>query len=714
LTVPTGDPLSTAGYFERVVHQLEQQAERNRMHARRLSWLETELAILGELPGQSESGQSLLDLLVELLQRCLDGSGLSSGAIFLLNSAGELEQAAELGMTRAAKQRGGVDAATCTVLLGRVEPEGKSLLISSTSSEGRENAELLHRLGAQSVLVTPLHDADQLRGAMVLVSSRDELGEDWAAFASAIGHQMTRVILQAQDRARLEESEERYRHLAESAPIGIFEADLENRYQYVNPCWEQLSGWSLAETLGYGWQRAFRAEDVPALGELGFQATEGHPSSRDLLLVRPDGSECWVSVSISLRRAPNGAPAAFVGTVADISEQNRAEEALHHSEELLRQAQKMEAVGNLAGGIAHDFNNLLTAIIGFGQMGLNDGALSPAVRTYLEEVVRAGERAAILTGQLLAFSRRQVLRPETIDVNVAVADMGRLLSRVIGANVRLDTVLASEAPLVHADPGQIEQVILNLAVNARDAMPGGGHISIETHALEVDEERAAEYGVAPGPYVRIAVTDTGSGIAAEHLAKIFEPFFTTKPKGEGTGMGLATVYGIVKQSAGHIAVYSEVGRGTTFNIYLPRIEGTASAKEPSTPVVEALERGETVLLVEDEVGVRSLAQAVLEGAGYTVLVTEQPDQALALLKTHEGHIHLLLTDVVMPGMSGPDLAARVVESRPDIKVMFMSGYPGDALKLQGGIASDAAYLQKPFRPSGLRQKVREVLDALPT
>jgi len=391
------------------------------------------------------------------------------------------------------------------------------------------------------------------------------------------------------------------------------------------------------------------------------------------------------------------------GTQRDVTEQR-------HLEEQFRQSQKMEAVGQLAGGIAHDFNNLLTAILGNTQLLLRDLPPGDSKRGDVEEIRKASERAASLTRQLLAYSRRQMLQPEVLDLNVVVAEMDRMLRRLIGEHIALVTVLAPDLGRVRADPNQIEQVIVNLAVNARDAMPDGGKLMIETANLTLDESFAqAHLGSVAGEYALLAVTDTGTGMDATVRAHVFEPFFTTKEVGKGTGLGLATVYGIVKQSGGYISVYSEVGHGSTFKIYLPRIVATADA-------VGSVQKGgptrgtETVLVVEDEPAVLQLSQRALEAQGYVVLAASDPPAALRVVERHGGTIHLLLTDVVMPTMSGAELAERLVAQRPGIRVLYMSGYPGDAVVQHGALPSGSAFLQKPFSPDGLSRKVRDVLD----
>ena len=392
------------------------------------------------------------------------------------------------------------------------------------------------------------------------------------------------------------------------------------------------------------------------------------------------------------------------GTQRDVTEQRQLEEQF-------RQSQKMEAVGQLAGGIAHDFNNLLTAILGNTQLLLRDLPPGDAKRGDVEEIRKASERAASLTRQLLAYSRRQMLQPEVLNLNGVVAEMDKMLRRLIGEHIALVTVLAPDLGHVRADPNQLEQVIVNLAVNARDAMAQGGTLTIETANVDLDETYAQTHlGSVPGPHTMLAVTDTGVGMDAGVRAHLFEPFFTTKEVGRGTGLGLATVYGIVKQSDGYISVYSEVGRGSSFKIYLPRIATPSDA--PVGPQRGRPARGnETVLVVEDEPAVLTLSRRALETQGYVVLAASDATAALRIVERHGGTIHLLVTDVVMPGLSGRELADKLAAQRPGIRVLYMSGYPGDAVVEHGSLPAGSAFLQKPFSPDSLARKVRDVLDA---
>jgi PAS domain S-box-containing protein len=398
--------------------------------------------------------------------------------------------------------------------------------------------------------------------------------------------------------------------------------------------------------------------------------------------------------------------------LAHFLERKRAEQALHESEEKLRQAQKMEAVGRLAGGVAHDFNNLLTVILGYGNMVLGQLDENDPAREYVEEMTRAGERAASLTRQLLAFSRKQILAPRVLDLNSVVTEMHRLLERLIGENIHLSTILAPDLSPVRADPGQLEQVIMNLAVNARDAMPGGGKLLLETANVELDAAHARLFPeVRPGAYVMVAISDTGCGISEEVRPHLFEPFFTTKGPGMGTGLGLATVYGIVKQSEGHITVDSAPGQGTIFRIYLPVAAEEKAAAKPRTGL--PLKRGsERLLLVEDEEPVRRIARTALAANGYRVYEAADGEQALEVCRQLGGRIDLLITDVIMPGMNGRELADTLAEQYPALRVLFVSGYT-DTAALPEGVGEDNAFLQKPFTPSSLAKKVRQLLDGTP-
>lgn len=411
----------------------------------------------------------------------------------------------------------------------------------------------------------------------------------------------------------------------------------------------------------------------------------------------------WIPVSQDL----------YMHFAFDITESKRTEELLREKEEQFRQAQKMEAVGRLAGGIAHDFNNFLTAINGYTDLLFSRLNEADPLHFEVKEIRKAGKRAASLTRQLLAFSRKQVLQPKVLNLNTIISNVGNLLKRLIGADIELDTFLTEELGSVKADPGQIEQILMNLAINSRDAMPGGGKLTLETSNLEIKEDYIRENAlVRAGQYVSLAVSDTGCGMDDATKSRLFEPFFTTKEVGKGTGLGLATVYGIVKQSGGYIWCYTEINRGTTFKIYFPRVE----EKSEATPhkhifTKNALRGTETVLVVEDEDAVRQLVSNILEMKGYNVLQASNGAKALELSKHHKGPMHLVVTDIVMPGMTGPEVAKQISENRPDVKVLFTSGYSDGAIAHQGLLDGDAAFIEKPFGIELLAQKVREILDS---
>ncbi len=509
------------------------------------------------------------------------------------------------------------------------------------------------------------------------------------------------------------ESSEFNRQIIASAREGVIVYDRQLRYVVWNPFVEEMTGVRAEDIAG-----KFCLDVFPFLREQGIydllqRALAGETvSSPDFqYTIAASGKAGWAAGRYGPLLDAAGRIIGVIGTLRDITERKRTEETLRQQEEQLRQSQKMEAVGRLAGGIAHDFNNLLTVITGRGDLLLRRLPSEDPVRRDLELIKKTAERAAVLTRQLLAFSRKQMLQPKVLDLNAIVAGVAQMLQRLIGEHIDLVTALAPDLGLVKADPAQIEQIIVNLAVNARDAMPEGGRLTLETANVELDDAFvAANPGSSTGLYTVLAVSDTGEGMTPEVLAHIFEPFFTTKEVGKGTGLGLATVYGIVKQHDGYITARSAPGAGTTLRVYLRRIEERVEAAEPGlTPAGRAA--AATVLLVEDEQDLRLLATEILDGAGYAVLVAAGPSEALERAQLHRGPIHLLLTDVVMPGMSGRDLAERLVPLHPETKVLYMSGYTADAIVRHGVLNPGTNLLQKPFTPDALTGKVREVLTS---
>ncbi|MEP6572499.1 MAG: PAS domain S-box protein [Gemmatimonadota bacterium] len=449
-------------------------------------------------------------------------------------------------------------------------------------------------------------------------------------------------------------------------------------------------------------------ENVRRLASESIAAAKSYRS--DHRIMRPDGEVRVLYEQAEIARDEDGKPVRMVGTVQDITERKRAEDALRESEEQLRQAQKMEAVGRLAGGVAHDFNNLLTSLLGHADLAMAQLSAGSTLFEDLGEIKAAGLRAAALTQQLLAFSRKQVLEPKVIDLNTIVAGVGRMLSRLIGEDIELVTVLAPDLGQTKADPGQMEQVVINIAVNARDAMAEGGRLTLETSNVMFDPATlGARTSLVVGPYVMLTMTDTGVGMDAETVARIFEPFFTTKEVGKGTGLGLATVYGIVKQSGGHIGVQSHPGQGTTFRVYLPRVNEMPRAGEVRG-AGGGRDGSETLLLVEDEAAVRALVLRILVSRGYRVLVAEDAEKALVAASAHQGTIHLLVTDIVMPRLSGRRLAEQLCALRPELKVLYISGYTDNTLMHPEALENGRSFLQKPFTPDALTRKVREMLD----
>jgi two-component system cell cycle sensor histidine kinase/response regulator CckA len=505
---------------------------------------------------------------------------------------------------------------------------------------------------------------------------------------------------------RVEEALVRLRKAVDASGEVIFMTDREGIITFINPEFTRLYGYTEAEVVGKVTPRVLKGGTMQPQEYDNFWRTilAKRVVKGEFVNKTKAGKLVTVESSANPILDEQGKITGFLAIQRDATARKQLEDQL-------RQAQKMEAIGRLAGGVAHDFNNLLTIISGYGQLILEALPEKDPLRTQLTEVLKASERATSLTRQLLAFGRRQVLAPRVLDLNEVIADTEKMLRRLIGEDVEFVTVPGRELGHVKADPGQIEQVILNLAVNARDAMSEGGRLTIETSNVILDEAYADQHvSVQPGPYVMLAVSDTGCGMAPETHARLFEPFFTTKEKGKGTGLGLATVYGIVKQSGGYIWVYSELGQGTTFKVYLPKIQETVEVTP--APLMESPPAGgsETILLVEDDSSVRSLVHAVLESRGYKLLVARNGDDALFLAEQHKGPIHLLLTDVVMPGVSGRELAERLSPFHREMKILFMSGYTDNAIVHHGVLDANVRFLQKPFSPPALANKVRAVLD----
>jgi PAS domain S-box-containing protein len=494
--------------------------------------------------------------------------------------------------------------------------------------------------------------------------------------------------------------------LLESASQAIVSIDRGGRIVLANRRAEEIFGYSREELLGARIEmllpdskRAAHSHD--RADYFARPRTRPMGIGMDLAGRRKDGVEIPVEVSLSYVEIDEGVFA--IAFVSDISRRKHLEEQLMH-------AQKMEAVGRLAGGVAHDFNNMLTVISGYNRMILDELSTMDPMRGYAEEILKAADRAAALTNQLLAFSRRQIMQPRVINVNAVMIQTQKMLQRLIGEDIELVLKLGANAGNIKADPGHVEQAIVNLAVNARDAMPLGGRLTIETAAVTLDEHYARTHmGVKPGDFTMIAVGDTGHGMDAETRRHIFEPFFTTKEKGKGTGLGLATVYGMIKQTGGDIWVYSEPGQGTTFKLYFPRVSEPVPESNGDDAALARHSGGETVLVVEDETAVRELTVRILQQLGYTILTASSGAEALVLSQTHAGHIDLLLTDVVMPNMSGRQLADQLQANRPATKVLYLSGYTEDAVVHHGVLDAGVDFLPKPFSREGLSKKMREVL-----
>jgi two-component system, cell cycle sensor histidine kinase and response regulator CckA len=579
------------------------------------------------------------------------------------------------------------------------------IMISGMGDEAAAIASL--KLGAADYVTKRDGYLNQLQYAIERAIAHDRLGR--------LSEQLrAELIERKQVEDALRDSESRFRDIFERSTIGKSMTGSDGKILKVNQAFADMLGLSIEELQRVTLFEITHPDDVVKSRECLRSLLVGERMSyrMEKRYKHRDGHWVFSDTSATLLRNGQGDLRYIIVSVVDISARKQFEAEREKLEEQLRISQRMEGIGRLAGGIAHDFNNLLSVILCSTDFALESAREDDRVREELLEVKKAGERAAALTRQLLAFSRKQVLQPVALDLNQIVVGIEKMLHRILGEDIDYMQVLAPDLGVVWADPGQIEQVLMNLIVNARDAMPAGGKLTLETSNVELDEDYAARHvAVKPGAYVQLVVTDTGCGMDATTKARLFEPFFTTKEQGKGTGLGLSTVYGIVKQSGGNIWVYSELGLGTTFKIYLPRLESAVAAAPMIKAAMTCTVGTETILVVEDEEAIREIAKRILYLAGYTVLAAANADDALLICKAHQGKIHLLLTDVVMPQMGGRMLAERLTLACPGIKVLYMSGYTDDAIAHHGTLDAKTHFIAKPFSAAELTKKVREVLDS---
>jgi two-component system cell cycle sensor histidine kinase/response regulator CckA len=574
-----------------------------------------------------------------------------------------------------------------------------------------DETELAAQMRAMAKIKTAsLHKRDEARRLAALVAERTrELEQSRTDALNLLADLRVENEARRKTEMALRESEEKYRTLFDSAGDAIFIHDVDGRILATNTAACERYGYTQSQLLSMTVamvDNPAHAAHAPARiarlmeeGALQFETEHRHRDGR------------VISVDVNARRIAWSGQTATMSICRDITERKRAEAEHRRLEEQFQVSQKMEAIGSLAGGVAHDFNNLLTVILNYTGFAIEKVGKGDPLWELLVEVKKAGERAAALTRQLLAFSRKQVLALQVLDLNQLVANLEKMLRRLIGEDIHLEQRLAPDLGRIKADPGQIEQVIMNLVVNARDAMPDGGKLTIETSNIDLDEEYATRHlAVTPGPHVLLAISDSGCGMDAATLKRLFEPFFTTKAQGKGTGLGLSTVYGIVKQSGGDIQVYSEVGKGTTFKVYLPRMSDDEKPEELKTTGERPAVGHETILLVEDEAALREVVERMLRAMRYKVLKAASGSEALRIGQQYQSEIHLLLTDVVMPQMSGRQLAEQLIGQRPSMRVLYMSGYTDDAIVHHGVLDPGTEFISKPFTSADLARKVRDTLD----
>lgn len=594
-------------------------------------------------------------------------------------------------------------------LLSRIEYILSNRQLRASSKMGLEMEIVLggkkHRITSErqqilDLLISTYEDAVHLNSE--LIEKQDELSRLTEELEKRVQERTKALKSEVEVRKQTEERLRQLASIVESTEDAVISTDVNGVVRIWNEAAVQLFGYSAREAQGRDISFITSSEDREAFHQYIARAQLGDSQRFEGWIVSKGGKRIAVSVTASPVRNDNSTVSGVSAIIRDLTERRLLEEQL-------RQSQKLEALGALAGGIAHDFNNLLSVILGYGELALDRLKDDNPVRRQIIQMRAAADKAASLARQLLAFSRRQVLEPRVLDLNSVVSGLEKILRRVIGENIELKIDLATDLGHVKADPTRVEQIIMNLVVNARDAMPIGGRLSISTGNCELDEEYVRKHSsTQPGSYVMIGVSDSGAGIPPEIQSRIFEPFFTTKGPGKGTGLGLSTVYGIVKQSGGHIWVYSEVGKGTTFKIYLPRVQEKISANSKPQEEVD-LSGTETVLLVEDAAHLRELAREFLSNSGYRVIEASNGAEALELAAQHQGQIDLLLTDVIMPGMSGAELARKVMEARPSVQVIYASGYTADAISQHGVLDEGVVLIEKPYTRDKLLRKIREVL-----
>ena len=697
--------------YEEAVHLNEDLKAREEQLAR----ANRTLAGLYRIAKTLNTATSEQEVVEQVLERAIELPGVQAGWIILREGDAAFRLAGARGLPPALHAPGAMEG---DCLCRRRLLSGELSQVANIQECERLQKAQGDTRGLRCHASIPLWVGDRTVGLMNLVGSQEGLFRDEELqVLNGIGNQIALALARTQLHAELERrveertaalqrSEERYRTLTESAEDVIFVLDREARVEYINTAGASHFGAPSDRIVGRRLSDLFPADVAEPLGANvdRVYGTGKSVRTEDRLLLQ--NREQWFDMRLVPIKEQHETFRTIFGIGRNITEQRRLTQQF-------QQAQKMEAVGQLAGGVAHDFNNLLSAILGYSELLLEEMSEDDRRRQDLEQIQKAGRSAELLTRQLLAFSRKQILEPVVLDLNDIVGNVDRMVRRLIGENIKVIARLDPELGRVKADAGQIEQIIVNLAVNARDAMPEGGTLTIETANVDLDEHYAHTHpSTIPGRHVMLAVSDTGTGMDEQTQSHLFEPFFTTKEKGKGTGLGLATVYGIVKQSGGSIWVYSEPGHGTSFKIYLSRVEGAAAGPPVAARLSVRTPTGtETVLLVEDHDGLRALARKILERYAYIVLEAANGDEALRIGESHHGTIHLLLTDVVMPGMSGHALADRLSVLRPAMRCLYTSGYTDDAIVHHGVLAAGTAFLQKPYTPETLARKVRAVLDA---
>lgn len=696
-------------YYHRVIRQLERQAAMNADLSQQCLLQAAALSVLSSASDALIENRRAEFSLPEIFSQCLDAAGLSCGALFLKEQNNVVNLETQVGFAEPAQIYLQSFFAKMESLMEWIEI-GMPVSITTSALPKGFTHDFLDKASIKNALLVPLKFRQTSLGAFLLGSNSIDLSQrDWLVFARAVAAQIGQAIALSQSFEKIAVSEERYRQIVETAEEGVWLLDETGTTSFVNYKMAAMLGYSVEEMIGKNILFFVDDNEKSQAAEEFERRRAGGKSQGEVKFRHRDGSEFFAILSTSLFTGKNGKQGGILGMLTDVTARRRTEKALLQAEEQFRQAQKLEAIGRLAGGVAHDFNNLLSVIGMYAENIENGLNKQDPLRRAITQILKAQERGAELTRQLLAFSRKQMIHPQIVNLNEIIVNIETMLRRIVGEDIELITELSPEPTYIKGDRGQLEQVLMNIIINARDAIETTGKIIIRTKEMSVNGlPSPKDANLKDGPYIQLTVTDTGAGMDESTRVRIFEPFFTTKELGKGTGLGLSTVYGIVRQFDGSVTVDSAPGNGTTFSFYFTK-QDKPLPSEIVKPVPRVSHKNATILFVEDEEALRTIVPSLLEKFNYKVLVASNGEEALAVLKQNAEVIHLVVTDVVMPKMGGRELVKRIKSSHPDVRVLFLSGYTEDTLIKYGVTGEDSFFLEKPFSIQTLLSKISEIL-----